>query len=275
MSKRHCSKSHKKHHSPRKPLPINAYGIDVNNKLIAFNTSSPKHIISSQVIIGLQAPGEMVLGLTIRPLNGVMYVLGSSSRIYTLDPENATVAVIGAGLPFNPLLQGTEFGFDFNPTVDRIRIVSNVGQNLRANPDTGAVAFTDTPLSYAPNDVNAGKIPRVSAAAYTNSFVPPTTTVLYDIDPVNNVLATQNPPNNGTLNTVGSLFSKKVKINPLYVGFDIQPPQNMAYLSLVVDDASELYTVDLATGAATRIGVIGKHQHYLLRALAILPLTVM
>ena len=46
---------------------------------------------------------------------------------------------------FAPLLDGTEFGVDFNPQVDRLRVVSNSGQNLRLHPDTGAVAAVDKP----------------------------------------------------------------------------------------------------------------------------------
>jgi hypothetical protein len=45
---------------------------------------------------------------------------------------------------FMPVLAGTSFGFDFNPTVDRIRLVSDSGQNLRLNPNSGAGATTTT-----------------------------------------------------------------------------------------------------------------------------------
>jgi hypothetical protein len=36
------------------------------------------------------------------------------------------------------------FPIDFNPVVDRIRIMSDAGQNLRVHPDTGAVV-ADSP----------------------------------------------------------------------------------------------------------------------------------
>ena len=46
-----------------------------------------------------------------------------------VDPARG--AAIAVGAPFTPGTDGTAFGFDFNPTVDRIRVVSDTGQNLR------------------------------------------------------------------------------------------------------------------------------------------------
>ena len=104
---------------------------------------------------------------------------------------------LGAG-PFTPSLSGSAFGFDFNPTVDRIRIVSDTGQNLRANPDTGAVVSVDGSLRYAPTDVAAGRDPDVVGAAYTNPDNDPATgTTLFDLDAGPDALVVQAPPNDG------------------------------------------------------------------------------
>ena len=46
------------------------------------------------------------------------------------------------------MLAGSDFGFDFNPTVDRIRLISDADQNLRLNPMTGGVAATDSMLKH-------------------------------------------------------------------------------------------------------------------------------
>jgi hypothetical protein len=61
---------------------------------------------------------------------------------------------VGASGQFS--LNGSSFGFDFNPTVDRIRVQSDADQNLRLNPATGALAATDTTLSFAVGDTNQG-----------------------------------------------------------------------------------------------------------------------
>jgi hypothetical protein len=157
-------------------------------------------------------------------------------------------------------LSGTKFAFDFNPTVDRVRIMSDSGQNFRAHPDTGAVVLVDTSLAYAVGDAGAGSIPAVASCAYTNSVTPaPLTTTLYDIDSARDTLVVQNPPNNGTLNTVGALGVDSTSV----AGFDISGASGTAYASLVTKLKrgntlrASLYTINLTTGAATPVGKIG------------------
>ena len=129
------------------------------NRLVSFASDSPGNIRSSVAIKNL-ASGEKVLGLDIRPATGQLYALGSSSRLYTVDRTSGAATAIGSA-PFAIALNGTSFGFDFNPTVDRIRIVSNTGQNLRAHPDLGTIVDFDMNsagvqpdgnLSYASTD---------------------------------------------------------------------------------------------------------------------------
>ena len=235
------------------------YATTTSNRLVQFAVADPCTIISEQRVTGLQN-GESILGIDFRPATRQLYALGSSSRLYVIDPATAVATAIGSG-PFTPALEGSAFGFDFNPTVDRIRIVSNTGQNLRAHPDTGAVVFVDGPLAYAGTDANAGKQPGVSAAAYTNPDTNPNTgTTLYDIDSALDILATQNPPNAGTLNTVGGLG---VKANDL-AGFDINA-EGTAYAALKVGGAggcgnSQLVSVNLMSGSVSSLGFIGTSQ---------------
>src|SRR5205085_3110113 len=172
---------------------------------------------------------------------GQLYGVGSTSRLYTINPQPGAATQVGSA-PFTPALSGAEFGIDFNPTVDRIRLVSDTGQNLRLNPDTGAVVGTDSALSFATGDPNEGQTPHVSGAAYTNNFGGATTTTLYDIDYGLDRLVTQNPPNNGTLNTVGALGVDTGKL----VGFDIAGNSTaFAALAGPDDSGSRLYTIDL------------------------------
>jgi len=233
-------------------------GIASNGRLVLFSSADPSEVDVVQVR-GL-AKGERILGLDTRPATGQLYALGSTSRLYTLDPVTGVASAVGA-MPFSPALSGSNFGFDFNPTVDRIRIVSDSGQNLRAHPDTGVIAFVDTPLAYAMADPGFGATPAVAAAAYTNNDTDPATgTTLYDIDAARAVLTTQNPPNDGTLNTVGSLGVSLAAVG----GFDIAGSDGTAYVGLVRttpakgnNQRTTLYTIDLATGDATKVGKIG------------------
>lgn len=218
---------------PTEPV---AYAADGANNLLIFNPFNPNPIVKS--ITGLQS-GETLYGIDFRPANGQLYAIGSTSRLYTINTSTGAAALVGSG-PFSPALTGSDVGFDFNPTVDRIRVVSNMGQNLRLNPNDGTVAAIDGNLN--PGPVN------VTAAAYTNNFAGATTTVLYDINTrTGAMLFRQNPPNSGGLEMVGSLGLDAEGGN----GFDIGGASNVGYALLRSGGTTRLYTVNLMSGAAT------------------------
>ncbi len=219
------------------------------NRLIQFDSNEPGGIISKRRVTGLQS-NERLLGIDFRPANGALYGLGSSSRLYLIDPSTGAATPVGG--PFSTALNGSAFGFDFNPTVDRIRVVSNTGQNLRLNPNDGTVAAVDAALVYAATDANTGRTPSVAGAAYTNPDNDPATgTTLYDIDVRLDILVIQNPPNDGTLNTVGSLRRNAKRL----LGFDIAA-SGVAYAAWADDDDNRLVTIDLTTGQVSKLGKI-------------------
>jgi len=238
-------------------------GVDTQNRLVAFTSQAPT-AIRRIAFTGLPA-GEQIVGLDVRPANKSLVALGSSSRLYRIDIASGAATAVGT-TPFAPALAGSSFGFDFNPTVDRIRVTSDARQNLRLHPDTGATAAVDGPLTYAVGDAGAASTPRVVASAYTNSVAGATTTQLFDLDAGRDVLVLQNPPNNGTLVTVGSLG---VDLGD-NAGFDISSVDGVAYATVQAgaSSSSQLYTVNLTTGAATLVGRIGGQVP--LRALAAL-----
>jgi hypothetical protein len=224
--------------------------ISTANSIASFDNSTPGTVSTPLPVVGL-AGGDTLVGIDFRPATGQLYALGSGGRLYTIDRTSGVATQVGTA-PAS--LTGTVFGFDFNPTVDRIRVVSNGGLNLRLHPDTGAVAATDTALAFAAGDVNAGDTPAVVGAAYTNNIAGATTTTLYDIDRTNNVLVTQVPPNNGVLNTVGSLG---LTVPSGGVGFDISNRSGNAYLAVDAGSGLALYTVTLSNGSVTPRGAIG------------------
>ncbi len=230
------------------------YGVTTSNQLVRFNSGTTTTTTTVGNIGGLQA-GENIVGIDFRPANGQLYALGSSSRLYTINVGTGVATQVGTTGAFT--LNGTEFGFDFNPTVDRIRVVSNTGQNLRLNPNDGALAATD------PN-LNPGT-PQVTAAAYTNNFAGATTTTLYDIDTNNDTLYRQDPANAGTLVAVGALGVDASAVN----GFDIASSNGSAFAALTVGGTTRLYSINLTTGAATAVGTIGTGTGTALRGLAI------
>jgi truncated hemoglobin YjbI len=225
------------------------FAVEAKALLISFDSERPGAITSMALIRGLQA-GESIVGIDFRPANKKLYGIGSSSRLYVIDTDTGAATAVSTS-PFSPLLDGTEFGFDFNPTVDRIRVTSNRGQNLRLHPDTGAVAAVDGTLRYTDDAT-----PRVVASAYTNSVAGATSTTLFDIDIMRRSLVTQAPPNDGVLNR--NLQLMNIDVSDV-AGFDISPVNNKGYFAVRENKSTRalLYTIDLQQFSAQMVGQIG------------------
>lgn len=207
------------------------YGIGLDNSLVTFQSDSPQAVRSSTRLAGL-APRESIVALDVRPNSGELYGLSNQSRLYVIYPASGTVRPIGG--PFSPALQGRSFGFDFDAEADDLRIVSDARQNLRVDPDTGAVK-------------SAGGAPPsgLQGAAFTNTSQRPGTpepTRLYVVDVGADALSVQDP-STGALTRVGA-FGVDVS-DP--TGFDIAS-DGSAFLSAGVRGNANLYRVNLATG---------------------------
>lgn len=218
--------------------------------LVSWDSATPGDLESGAFISGLQN-NETILGIDFRPATGQLYGLGSSSRLYTINPASGAASAVGS--QFSTSLNGFSFGFDFNPQIDRIRVVSETNQNLVLNPITGAVQLVATPLAYLAADPNFGVDPNVVDSAYDRNVSGTLATQLYGIDTGLNILVTQ-ANNAGTLGTVGPLGLDVAAAG----GFDISGATGMAYAALLPAGSSQssLYTINLATGAATAVGVI-------------------
>ncbi len=250
------------------PTPVEAgdvFALTASNKLISFNRAAPATVRTSVTISGL-ASGESLLGIDYRPLDGVLYGISSNGRIYTIAStgvatlKSTLVAdVADTSAPYASL-SGTEFGVDFNPVADRLRVVSNTGLSLRINVDTGATT-TDGQINGVPNAA-------VSAAAYTNSFANTASTTLFAIDAGAGMLYTQNPPNDGTLSLPVSLGVAATGVN----GFDIDGRNNAGYAVLTVGGVRNLYSINLAaaSNAATLVAAVGVSED--IRGIALRPL---
>jgi hypothetical protein len=227
-------------------------GLTSNNRLVRF--SSTALTPTGSIPLSGLAAGESLLGIDFRPATGQLYGLGSSNRLYTIDPATGAATAVTT-TTFAIPLNGTNFGFDFNPQVDRIRVVSDAGQNLRLNPITGGVVDGDpnTP-GIQPDGALNGATTSVVAAAYTNNFSGTVATTLYNIDAASDQLFIQNPPNAGTQVLVGPLG---IDVSAV-AGFDITGDA-FAYAALVPtgSNSASLYRIDLSTGRATALGPIG------------------
>jgi hypothetical protein len=222
--------------------------LDTMNRLLFIDPEDPTTVIDTIQVTGLLT-SEVLHAISVRPIDGGLIGLGSTSRLYRIDTSDGLAASIGVQA-LAPPLNGAHFGMDFNPVVDRVRIVSDTEQNLRVFPDTGGVAATDSPLTPAGD---------IAALAYTNSEVGATVTTAYAIDYVEDRLMLLGgidgvpSPNSGMLTEVGPL---EVDVEGT-IGFEIDPEDNTAYAAFTVGGAPALYTIDLETGEATMVGAIG------------------
>ncbi len=220
--------------------------LTTTNQLISFNASAPGTGLTTVNLSGLAA-GETLVGIDYRPFTRALVGVTSNSRLVTINPDTGVATLLST---LSVPLAGTSFGVDFNPVPDRLRIVSNTGQNLRVNVDTGAVTV-DGPLAFGATDTNASISPQVAAAGYTNSVAgrAATTTTLFNIDFGRDVLVRQDPPNNGTLVTVGALGVDFTSSSDI----DIFGP-NAAFAVNNSGNVATLYSLNLTTGAATSVG---------------------
>jgi hypothetical protein len=237
--------------------------------LVTFNVTAPGTFTSTLPITGVTT-GQTLVGLDTRPTTGELFALGynsttSQAQLYTLNRTTGAVTAVGVALTLNLSANSMRIGFDFNPTVDRIRVTSSAGTNYRLNPNNGALAATDGTLAYATTDTNAGQTPQVGSSAYTNSYIGSTGTTLYNIDEGARRLVTQIPPNDGILNTVGPLgINLGTGVADLDIYFNPSTGTNVAYMTTAVylggvpvQAGSALFTVNLSTGTATSVGAIG------------------
>ena len=238
------------------------YGLTSGDSLVAFNSDAPSATTAPVAITsaatGLQLAVDVV-AIDVRPATGQLYALAKGAGvtangfIYRIDPVSAAATLI-TSTPFD--LDGTNFGLDFNPTSDRLRVVSETSlQNLRVNPNTGNLVQADGILTYAPGDPGAsGFAPAVSGIAYTSNVPAAATTELLGIDRANNALALQSPPNNGTLTTRHALTGVVAGLSPS-VGFDISA-SGLALATATPTGGStrSLYSVNVSSAAMTRIG---------------------
>lgn len=228
------------------------------NRLVSFDSATPGTTKLNKNISGLQA-GEVVVGIDYRPATGDLYAVTNASRIYTINRATGAATFVST---LTVPLSGSAFGTDFNPMVDRLRVVSNADQNLRVNVDTGFVGTPppmgtggpDGTLAFMSGDANFGQNPNIEASAYTNNVAGAPSTVLYGIDTNLGVLVTQTPANSGQLQTVGSLGFGTTEL----AAFDISGVTGTAFGAFnPTGGFSSLYSVNLGSGAASLIGQIG------------------
>ena len=234
-------------------LRLIAFGLTADQRLVRFRVATPGLRKEIGTVHGFDPKDTVLVGIDFRVQDGKLYGVGDGGGIYTIDTKTAEAKRVSF---LTETLSGKFFGVDFNPAADRLRIVSDTGQNLAHNLNDGMTAV-NTVLNY-PAPVNINPATGVTGAAYTNNDLSSLTgTTLFDIDTTRNQVAIQSPPGQGALVATGSLT-----VDPdAAVGFDIYSTlrkgvavRNAGFASLVVNGVTGLYRVNLLTGRADLIG---------------------
>ncbi|MGE3819498.1 MAG: DUF4394 domain-containing protein [Isosphaeraceae bacterium] len=228
---------------------------DGGASLLRFDTSSPGLVSRVAFFNGADT---FLDSIDFRPATGQLYGYRDFNDTYYTVNLTTGQLTSATTLPVGATTNTFLLGMDWNPTIDRLRVVTDSTQNLVYNPNTGTAAgFTN--LFYGAGDVNAGVVPLVIENAYTNNFAGATSTQQYVLDYDQNSLATL-ANNAGTLATVGKIMLNGGTLDfDEYAGFDVATVNgvNTAYALLTVNNVAGFYSIDLATGNATSLGALG------------------
>ena len=240
------------------------YALTNGGHVLTFDHATPGAITNDVTATPAVVGAYTLLAIDVRPTiesggsnpgAGTLWAIGKDGttfQLFVIDPATGETTAIGL-----PYLAGISdsgvntWGFDFNPAVDRIRLVSSAAtnNNFRLNPNNanGVVTAQDGNLAFQAGDPNAGTTPELDGAAYTTTVIGGATT-LYGLDTNLGILVASSNPNAGTLQTVGALGVAVDEPN----GFDIF--QSLALFSVPTATGASLYSVNLTTGQATLVG---------------------
>lgn len=238
---------------PRHDLTI--VGLTDDGRLVSFRARSPHRTKDIGYVSGFIGSDTALVGIDFRVQDGKLYGVGNAGGVYRIDPRSAEATFVNL---LTVPLAGTVFGVDFNPAADRLRIISDTGQNLAHNVNDGGVTVANGTLTYTAPPAAAVTALGLTAAAYTNNDLNPNTaTTLVDLDTTLDQVVIQSPPGNGILVATGKLGVDAAAA----AGFDIyslvsqgMTVGNFPFATLSVNGRYRFYSVNLTTGQAFSIG---------------------
>ncbi len=236
---------------------LRVIGLTNDGRLVSFKSRSPERTRHIGYVTGLTGADTTLVGIDFRVQNEKLYGVGNGGGVYTIDVRTAEATFVNA---LTVPLAGTLFGVDFNPAADRLRIVSDAGQNLAHNVNDGGVTTANATLTYTVPPTTA-VVPAVgvTAVAYTNNDLnqPTTGTTLFDLDTTLDQVVIQSPPGNGILVSTGKLGVDAAAAS----GFDIYSlledgvtVGNAMFATIAVNGKYRFYSINLTTGQAFSLG---------------------
>ncbi|WP_216587036.1 DUF4394 domain-containing protein [Streptomyces brasiliscabiei] len=241
------------------PARLKAVGLTADQRLVVFRVDRPGAVAPLGRVGGLRGDTKLV-GIDYRVQNSKLYGVGDKGGVYTIREVGAKATKVSQ---LTVALRGTAYGVDFNPAANRLRVISDTGQNLRHNlddaqgaPAAGTTAvdgtLTDPPVPPATAGVTARG---VTGAAYTNNDLDAATaTTLFDLDTARDRVSLQSPANAGSLAPTGGLGADA----PADSGFDIYGSAGSGMNAGYAVTGKRLFGVDLLTGKASPMGAFPK-----------------
>ncbi|MEU0624721.1 DUF4394 domain-containing protein [Streptomyces rubiginosohelvolus] len=237
---------------------LTAVGLTADQRLVEFTVDRPARTTDIGRVSGLRGDTKVV-GIDFRVQNEKLYGVGDRGGVYTLNTASARATKVSQ---LTVALAGRQFGVDFNPAANRLRVISNTGQNLRHNIDDSAAPLgTTTDGTLTNPTMPPTTATGVTGAAYTNNDLnAATATTLFDIDTTADRVSLQSPANAGTLAPTGNLG---VNAGP-DAGFDIyfspKHGTNRGFATLNTGGTARLYEVDVLTGAVRDLGTFSQRR---------------
>lgn len=265
-------------------LAEKAYALQDSN-LVTFDPASPATSATTTAITGVAA-GETLVGLDVRPVNGMLYAFGvnamsNAGTLYAIGPKTAYASAVGPAGSVAFTTDGAtpvdfpdpavvDYGFSASPIVSTFRVTTATGLNFRINANTGAPVDGSAVAGTNPDQPIAGAVAGVGGIAYTNSGTnQATATTVYALNTASHALTIQNPPNNGVQIAEQALTLGGAPLAATDIGgFDLDPAVTVAsnntaatsgdgYAILTVAGIAHLYKIALTTATATDLGPIG------------------
>jgi hypothetical protein len=243
---------------------LQVIGLTSDQRLVSFRACKPGRVREIGPVSGLGGGDNALVGIDYRVQGGLLYGVGNGGGVYTLDAATGEASFVSQ---LSVALEGTSFGVDFNPAANRLRIVSDTGQNLRHDVSMATGGTTmDSALTYTAPPTMPVTATGITASAYTNNDAtagsPPNTgTTLFELDTNLDQVAVQSPPNNGILVATGQLGVDAGSA----AGFDIyttlgpdgRAADNLGLAVLTVGGVAGLYGLDPLTSVPNLIGALG------------------
>ncbi|MEU9321417.1 DUF4394 domain-containing protein [Streptomyces sp. NPDC048295] len=154
------------------------------------------------------------------------------------------------------LAHQTTFGVDFNPAANRLRVISNTGQNLRHNIDDAAAPLTTTVDGTLTNPTTPPSTAMgVTGAAYTNDDLNTATArTPFDLDTMADRISLQSPASAGTLALTGSLDVDAALDAGFEIYYNPAAGTNYGFAAIGTGGSYRLYAIDVLAGKATGKG---------------------